>query len=141
MDIETLKTEGWETITTDGFTGNVGPFWMLDKDGERSMGLFVEERHTNMHMGSLHGGVVMTFADIALGSGVVSVLGEKSKSCATLSLQTQFVSVARVGDFISCTPEVIRQSKSIIFVRGLIKVGEKTIASSEGLWKLLESRS
>lgn len=140
MDPESLKADGWKLIEADGFTGHVGPFWMLDNDGEKTLGLLIEQRHANIHMGTLHGGVVMTFADIALGSGVAAVLREQRLNCATLSLQTQFVSVARMGDFITCTPEIVRQSRQIIFVRGLIKAGEKTIASVEGLWKVLEGK-
>ena len=137
---ESLKADGWRCIDVGGFTGLAGPFWLRDKDGERTMGLQVQEHHTNNHMGTLHGGVVMTFADIALGSGVANVLGDQRYNSVTLSLQTQFVSIARIGDFITCTPEIVRQSKQIVFVRGLIKTGEKTIASVEGLWKLLGNR-
>ena len=83
----------------------------------------------------------MTFADIALGAGVAAAMADDRLNCATVSLQTQFVSVARIGEFISCKPEVIRKSKQLVFMRGLIQVGDKTIASAEGIWKLLETRN
>ena len=139
MKSEDLIAAGWKSIEAGGFTGMAGPFWMLDEGETRTLGLLVDEHHCNNHMGTLHGGAVMTFADIALGAGISKIVGERARSMATLSLQTQFVSVARIGDFVTCTAELVRESKQIIFVRGLIKAGDKTIASVEGMWKLLES--
>lgn len=139
MDPKTLEAQGWESVTAGGFTGLVGPFWRRGKCVEQTMGLLLGDHHCNNHLGTAHGGVVMTFADIGLGSGVAAVMGEKRLGCVTVSLQTQFVSVARVGEFITCQPEIVRSSKQLVFIRGLIKVGDKTIASAEGIWKLLDS--
>ena len=138
---ESLEAAGWKRIEAEGFTGHVGPFWMLDEENSRTLGLFVEPKHCNVHLGTLHGGVAMTFADIGLGSGVAKVLGEQRLNCVTASLNTQFISIARIGEFIQVTPEIIRQSKALVFVRGLIKVDDKIIASAEGIWKVLEPRS
>ncbi len=139
MDRQTLEAQGWQCLDAGGFTGLAGPFWAKGDGETRTMGLLLEERHSNNHLGTVHGGVVMTFADIGLGSGVAAVMGEKRFGCVTASLNTQFVSVARVGEFMTCQPEIVRASKQLIFIRGLIKVGEKTIASAEGIWKLLDS--
>lgn len=134
MTPETLKAEGWQCIEADGFSGVAGPFWVLSQGDERTMGLLVEEHHCNHHS-TLHGGMVMTFADMGLGLGVAAILGEQRFKCVTVSLQTQFISAARVGEFISCKPELIRRSNQLLFIRGLITVGERVIASAEGIWK------
>jgi uncharacterized protein (TIGR00369 family) len=139
ITFESLRQAGWTDLTTEGFTGYVGPFWFRGDAENHEVGMLVEDRHTNSHIGTLHGGVVMTFADIGLGSAMSKVLGEKARGFVTLSLQTQFVSVARVGEFISCKPEIVRQARDVVFIRGLIKVGDKTIASAEGLWKQMAS--
>ncbi|GAB3102631.1 PaaI family thioesterase [Aestuariicella hydrocarbonica] len=141
IDCHTLEAEGWTSLSANGFTGLAGPFWSRGEGEERAMGLLLEERHSNNHLGTVHGGVVMTFADIGLGSAVAVAMGEKRMGCVTVSLQTQFVSVARVGEFMTCQPEIVRASKQLLFIRGLIKVGDKTIASAEGIWKLLDSAS
>ena len=134
-----LRADGWQEIATSvGFTGHVGPYWRKDDGQGRIMGLVVGERHANVHLGSLHGGVVMSFADIALGSGVVAALGEKAFNCVTLSLNTQFVAIAKVGEFVTLRPEVVRQTRQLVFVRGLMTVGDRTIAACEGIWKVLD---
>ena len=132
-----LLAAGWECLEVGGFTGLVGPFWRhRDENGAPSIGLIIEERHCNLHLGTLHGGVVMTFADIALGSGVSHALGHSR--CATASLQTQFVAVARVGQLLTCKAEVVRASKQLVFVRGLVIADERIIANADGIWKVMD---
>jgi len=137
LNAEWLAATGWKSATVGGFSGQVGPFWFRrDDSGHRVIGLLVEDRHANSHLGTLHGGVVMTFADIALGAGADDALG--GARSVTASLQAHFVSIARIGEFISCAPEVVRRTRNLVFVRGLIVVGERTIASADGIWKVLE---
>lgn len=135
---ESLKAEGWESVELPGFSGVAGPFWMRVVDGRRSLGLIIEDRHCNSHLGTVHGGLVMTFADMGLGVAVGDELGHNR--VATISLQTQFISVARVGELISCKAEIIRASKQIVFVRGFILADERIVASAEGMWKVMELR-
>lgn len=139
IDRHTLEADGWQRLEADGFTGLAGPIWRRGEGDQQQMGLLLEAKHCNYHLGTVHGGLVMTFADIGLGWGVAAVMGEKSMGCVTVSLQTQFVSVARIGEFITCQPEIVRASKQLVFIRGLIKAGDRTVASCEGIWKLLDS--
>ncbi len=134
---ESLQSDGWQRNDLDGFTSQVCPLWSRREPDRVEVGLIVEERHTNNHIGTLHGGVAMTFADVALGWAVSTAVGHNK--CVTLSLQTQFVSVARVGEFIHCKAEVIRATKSVVFVRGLIMAGDRIVASAEGMWKVMDS--
>lgn len=138
MDAKTLEQNGWSTVQMGGFTGQVGPFWTRERDGQWEVGLLVEPRHANNHLGTIHGGVVMTFADIALGVAAARALG--SSNCVTTQLNTHFVATAKVGDLVTCKPELVRQTPQIYFVRGLIKSGEKTIAACDGIWKVIEPR-
>lgn len=139
ISAESLRAEGWESRSGSGFTGHVGPFWFRGEGDDITVGLLIEQRHCNDHIGTLHGGVVMTFADIGLGSGIARVMGEQRFGCVTVSLQTQFVAVARLGEFIYCKPEIVRHAKDLVFMRGLIKTGDKTIANADGIWKLMQS--
>lgn len=139
MDAETLQAAGWKHNTGSGFTGRLGPIWMRDVDGDRAIGLFVADYHCNDYHGALHGGVVMTLADIGLGFGVSRAIA--GAPCVTVSLQTQFAASAQLGDFVVCRPEVIRTSKHLVFVRGLITTGETVVASAEGIWKVQAPRT
>jgi acyl-coenzyme A thioesterase PaaI-like protein len=138
IDPESLKSAGWTSFKGRNFTGLAGPFWARGQNADREIGLLVEERHSNDHMGILHGGALMTFADIALGWGAAEALN--GAPCVTVQLQLHFVAGAKVGEFVSCKPEVVRRTAHLVFVRGLIKAGDKTVASADGIWKQLEAR-
>ncbi|AXQ30664.1 PaaI family thioesterase [Solimonas sp. K1W22B-7] len=138
MDAETLLAAGWKRLDAGGFTGTLSPLWLYGTDPERTLGFIVDERHSNNHQGSLHGGALMTFADIALGYRAARATGHSS--LVTAQLQIQFVASAKVGNFVSCRPELIRSSSQLAFVRGLICVGNKTVGSADGIWKVLEQK-
>lgn len=136
MDAVSLEAEGWHIIEVGGFSGLVGPYWWRGAGSAAVVGFLAEERHAN-HIGTVHGGMLMTFADIALGYGVVQAL--KAPRCATAQLALQFVATAKFGEFITCQPEVVRRTEQLIFVRGLLCVDDKVVASADGIWKVLRS--
>ena len=117
------------------FNESAGPFWVRGAPPGREVGLIGEERHGNGHVGTVHGGVLMTFADIALGVGVVDAAG--TRDCVTLQLQMQFARAAPIGSFLTCRPELVRRTSQIVFMRGLIMAGTRVIASADGMWKLI----
>ena len=136
MEESALIEAGWDKRELGGFTGLAGPFWLRGEGIDREVGLLVEPKHCNNHLGTIHGGLVSTFADIGLGIGVSGAIG--GTHCVTLQLQLYFVSTARVGEFVQVKPELVRQTKQIVFVRGLIRTGERTIANADGIWKVIE---
>ena len=137
MDAETLDAEGWATLDTRGFTGLVGGFRTRRIADRREVGFVVAAQHAN-HIGTCHGGMLMTLADNALGFAVMEAIG--GLGCATAQLQIQFVAAARLGDFVVCRPELIRRSNALVFLRALISVGDRTIASADGIWKILDTK-
>jgi uncharacterized protein (TIGR00369 family) len=139
MDNHALADAGWAAINADGFSTAVGTLWTRGSGTELIVGFVADERHTNHHAGTVHGGALMTFADVALGFGVVKTLG--GTNCATAQLQLQFIAAGRTGELITCRPEIIRRASQLVFVRGLINAGERTIASADGIWKVLTPRT
>ena len=118
------------------FNATAGPYWMRREEDQTAVGLLTEDGHGNGHVGTVHGGVLMTFADIALGLGVVDAA--RTRDCVTLQIQMQFAATAPIGSFLTCRPELVRRTSQIVFVRGLIMAGDRTIASADGMWKLLD---
>ena len=35
--------------------------------------------------------------------------------------------------------EIVRGTRSLVFIRGLLTVGERTVAAIDGIWKVLHS--
>jgi acyl-coenzyme A thioesterase PaaI-like protein len=131
-----LETEGWVRMPGTHFNQTAGPYWVRQGEAGRQVGLLSEDGHGNGHVGTVHGGVLMTFADIALGIGVVDAAN--TRDCVTLHLQMQFVAAAKIGSFLTCKPELVRRTSQIVFMRGLITAGDRTVASADGMWKLLD---
>jgi acyl-coenzyme A thioesterase PaaI-like protein len=135
IDAATLEADGWTRMLGTHFNEAAGPYWMRHEDGVRIVGLQGEDKHGNGYVGTIHGGVLMTFADIALGMGVVDASG--TRDCVTLQLQMQFAATAPMGSFLTCRPELVRRTSQVVFMRGLIMAGERTVASADGIWKLI----
>ena len=138
MDNVSLTSADWARIDADGFSAVVGPYLTRGAGADLTVGMIIEPRHCNNHLGTLHGGALMTFADVAFGIATVGVLG--GPYCATAQLQVHFVATAKVGEFITCRPEIVRRSKQLVFLRGLFVVDSKIVASVDGIWKVLEPK-
>lgn len=137
MSPSDLEAEGWVRMPGTHFNATAGPYWVRGDETGRTAGLLSDEGHGNGHVGTVHGGVLMTFADIALGIGVVDAAN--TRDCVTLQLQMQFVAATKIGSFLTCRPELVRRTSQIVFMRGLIMAGDRTVASADGMWKLLDA--
>lgn len=135
MDTAALQAAGWRSVQGEGFTGQLGPIWVHGPAGDRRIGFIATAQQGNNQEGAVHGGALMTFADIGLGYGAARALG--ASNMVTAQLQLHFVAGGRIGDFITCKPEVVRLSTHLIFMRGLLCAGEKTVAAADGIWKVL----
>ncbi len=132
-----LRAGGWAPLSATHFNAAAGPFWLRrEADGSPLLALPTEERHSNGHLGIVHGGVLMTLADIALGV-VVDALG--APMCATSQLSVSFAGAARIGELVVCRPELIRKTSALVFVRGVLSVGERVIGSADGVFSVLDA--
>ncbi|MDE8653507.1 PaaI family thioesterase [Novosphingobium album (ex Liu et al. 2023)] len=129
-----LAADGWEQVHTTVFSAAIGPTWMRGRPGAREVALPTDKRVANDHMGMVHGGALMTFADIALGIAVVDEIG--GAHCATAQLQYQFAGGAKIGSLVTCEPEVVRRTSTMVFTRGLFKADGKVIGSADAIFKV-----
>jgi len=128
---------GAQNISRGGFNLYAGPFWRLpdEGDGARPYALLVEPKHMNSS-GSLHGGVLMTFADIAMSQASRAVSG--ASRCTTVSLTCDFTGPGKLGDVIVARVRVTRQTRTMVFLAAELTCGERTLGVATGLWKILE---
>ena len=123
-----------ETTLIDPFEIHLGPVYETGEKGARRFFLRIDERHVNMR-GVIHGGMLMTFADLALGQAVWDATDHAPS--VTINMQSQFLKPARVGDTVEVLPELVRETRSLVFMRGDFKVNGETIFSASSIWKLL----
>lgn len=137
--IEKLVEEGYATWgDVDPYEDMVGPFYLKDNgDGTYRSAFISEKRHTNSS-GALHGGLLMSFADFALFAIARNEIGEQ---CVTVGFNSEFISAVGAGNRIEATGEVLRATRSLIFVRGKIFSGEETLMSFSGVLKKVRKRA
>ncbi len=114
-----------------------GPFY----DGADADGFIrafrVDDRHANS-LGMVHGGMLMTFADIVLARGVRLVVADRP--FVTVRMTSDFVAPARLGDWVEGRARVTRQARGVVFVRGRLTVGSRLVLKADGLFRILNPR-
>lgn len=84
------------------------------------------QEHTNP-MGLIHGGLITSIADAAMGNAVRS-LGTKA---VTVDLSTALIAAARPGDLITARGQVLKSGKNLLFTEALVYAGENLVAHSK----------
>lgn len=135
------QLEGWTKWGgEEPFEDHAGPFYMqIDPDGAQHLSAFIcEKRHFNGG-GFLHGGMLMSFADYAL--FVIAHDDLHDQHSVTVSCQTEFLKgAAPLGEPVFAKGEVNRNTRSLIFIRGEIYVGDETLATFSGILKKIAKR-
>ena len=127
--------EGAENISLRGFNLHAGPFYRLPDDGAVRRFAFVAlEKHMN-GSGGVHGGLLMTFADIAMSR--TSRLASEARSCSTVSLSCDFVGAGRLGDLIEIRVRVTRRTRTLVFLSSEMTSGDRVLMAAQGMWKIV----
>ena len=102
--------------------------------GEAVVTLELQPHHLNSR-GVVHGGVLASLLDTALGAAVISSI-PKEWWCATISLSVQFLEGARRGR-LEAEARVIRRGGRVAFAEGDVKdEGGRLVAAAQGSWHL-----
>ena len=130
---------GWRLWSgSDAFEDLAGPFYTRDEpDGQVICAFRAEKKHMNGG-GFMHGGCMLTFADFCLFAIGRDAL--KNSHAVTVSLNGEFAGPAYVGDLVECHGEIVRAGGSLVFVRGLISTGGRTMMSFSGVVKKVRNR-
>jgi acyl-coenzyme A thioesterase PaaI-like protein len=129
--------KGWRTWSRDNFETHNGPFWhRMEDDGHVRCAFRVENKHLN-GMSNVHGGAFMSFADYCLFAMAAPVLEGPG---VTVSFACEFLDAAREGELVEGTGEIMRAGGSMIFLRGLLKSGERPLFTFSGTIKRVKRR-
>jgi uncharacterized protein (TIGR00369 family) len=133
-----LRERGWyEAPAGSAFGELIGPNWQKAENGVERYGFIVEEKHLNRANG-LHGGMASAFLDMSLARTIADTLN--LPLIATIHLGIQYIDVARAGDFVEVTAEIVRATRSVVFIRGSLVTGARVVAIADGVWKILAPR-
>lgn len=134
---------GWTKRRSNPFSDVIGPFWQKQEDGHFLFGMLCSPNTLN-NAGVMHGGCLSTFCDQALGGTLYETLSRTQPSGAppigsvTVQLNVQFLAAIRPGDFIIGRCRVTRQTRTLVFMDGLVDAGSETVASVQAVFKLVK---
>ena len=85
-----------------------------------------------------HGGYICSIIDAGVGTAAHTFTN--GKPCVTISLDINFISPTRYEDVIIGKVSVDKRTKSLVFLSCILKSRKKTIATSSGIWKILNHK-
>lgn len=129
--------EGWAARATKAFGTLIGPFYSDPANDAAGAGFLADARHGNKR-GVVHGGMLCAAFDTALGNAAWDAAGQKP--CATVQLNVHFVGAVKLGEFARVDAEVVKATRTMVFLRGVMRVDDRTVATADGVWKILEWR-
>lgn len=129
--IQSGEWAGWNAYSADPYEDLSGPFYYrVEADGTVRCAFRAEQKHMNAG-GRMHGGCLMTFADIAMFQ--IAYQEMEGASGVTVQLDSTFIDGGYVGELIEATGQVTKAGKSLIFVRGQITTGERLLMTFSGV--------
>jgi uncharacterized protein (TIGR00369 family) len=102
------------------------------------IGLRLAKPHTNGR-GLIHGGLIATLADNAMGYSCAQRMGGIS-SLVTIGLAVDFVDTAQVGQWLAVETDVIKTGSTICFAQCLVKADDVIIARANGTFRVVKRK-
>ena len=131
-------TEIPDGFRPSGFKGtylsHVGPYYTKKTDTGILVGLPISETHIN-YVDIAHGGVLTTLADVAL-SLQVHMAEDPALNTTTISLTTNFLGPARLGDWLEAECQIDRMGGRVCYASGKIRSGDNVIMTMTGVFNI-----
>ncbi len=129
--------EGFEPLfRTSPFLDLLGPLYNKQTDKALVIGFFAAEKHCNAR-GKVHGGVLSSLADVALGYSAM-LSQDKPRPLVTANLSVDYAGAARLGDWIEIETDVQKVGRKMAFANGYFLVGSKRIARASAVFSVVD---
>jgi acyl-coenzyme A thioesterase PaaI-like protein len=109
----------------------------MNENGRVQCAFRVQKKHLN-GMRNVHGGCFMTFADYCL---FALASTELQGPGVTVAFACEFLDAAREGELIECDGEVTRAGGSLIFLRGVLRTGDRRLFTFSGTIKRVKLKA
>lgn len=120
------------------FINHVGIQVKLQPEGRCTCSLTVQDFHLNGN-GVVHGGVLFTLADTAMGAALHGTLDE-GQICATIETKIAYFKPVFEGEVV-CTGEIVNKGKSVASTEASLFVGEVLVAKATGSFAVFQRKT
>jgi acyl-coenzyme A thioesterase PaaI-like protein len=120
---------------TPGFLDHGGPYYLgAQMEGVRVVGLLICPHHIN-YRDTAHGGVISTFADVAMSHAVFDA--ERPRLApSTATLTVNYLAGAKLGDWLEARVRIDRLGGRTAYTSGGIWRGEEQVATMSGAFAI-----
>jgi uncharacterized protein (TIGR00369 family) len=133
-DITGTAPADWTRREMKGIPASLGALWTKREGDSFRYAIQVDSSHANAQ-GFIHGGVLMTFMDHALSLLIWEASGRAM--CSTVHLDSHFLKAVRAPAFIELDGKILRQGKSLAFLRGVLRVEGVDVMEATGVWSVV----
>jgi acyl-coenzyme A thioesterase 13 len=125
-----MVPEGYQPLfRTSPYVELIGPLYSRGEGAALQIGLRAERKHCNQR-GTVHGGILATLADIALGYAM-AFASTPPANLVTANLSLDFAGAAREGDWLETRVDIQKQGSRLAFGNCYIsRDGERIVRAS-----------
>ena len=121
--------------TNKGFMKHLGGL-ELKQISDTQYEFIVEVKEMHLNTGKIaHGGFLSTIADTGMGTAAHKVAGDKR--CVTINLDMKFISAGQLGDKLKGNVNILKKTKTLVFINCEISNDKDIVVSASGTWKIL----
>ena len=121
----------WDVTGPERYNSTIGKLLVrAEGPGRARCRIFPDTLQSNLG-NVVHGGAILTFVDMALFAGG-TLAGLDIAHSVTLDLSAQFLAPAQLGRPLDCSVELLRETKRLAFMRGLVEQEETIVAAWSG---------
>ncbi len=130
--------EGFEPLDEPGpYAELVGPLFATSaRSASSAVGLRAEARHANL-AGAVHGGLLATLCDIAVGRAVRAEAEELS-GAATVSLTTDYLAPAEPGAWLEARADVEKLGGRLAFADCSVTADGREVVRARAVFSVLD---
>ena len=110
----------------------VGPLYSRGEGADLVIGLLAETKHCNGR-GTVHGGILATLADVALGYAM-AFSSSPPASLTTANLTIDFAGTAKAGDWLEVHVDIQKQGSRLAFANCYLMVGDERIVHASAVF-------
>jgi uncharacterized protein (TIGR00369 family) len=121
----------WRLKDASRYNGFLGKLIVRLEDGKARVRMFPERVHSNLQ-DAIHGGTTLGFIDVSLFAASRMFGLIEAGTAVTLDLSTQFIGSGRMGEPLDAEVELLRETRRLIFMRGLIVQEDVKVAAFAG---------
>lgn len=107
----------------------LGPVLLRVEDGAKVRLRIIPQRHHINSSNTIHGAITLGLIDISLFAALHVLRGIGAAGGSTVDLSTQFIDAGDAAEPLDAVVEVLRETRRLAFLRGLVVQNERIVAS------------